>query len=162
MMKNKGVTYALLIVVGLIWYNVFFRVKSNLFGEEEGFVSRENPIKPIASLERDTFVLKANYRDPFGGQVVRPPVDPKPETDPVVQIPRPVYQEPWPQIVYYGQIKKTGSKTPLAILKIDGMQFYLRTGENVLDNYVIRRIFKDSVEVSHGKSKRMVKVLGRK
>ena len=33
-MKNKALTYVLLLVVGLIWYQVFYRVADNLFPED--------------------------------------------------------------------------------------------------------------------------------
>lgn len=159
MMKNKGVTYALLVVVALIWYNVFFRVKSNLFGEEAAFTPTATAVPSVASIHRDTFSLKANYRDPFSGVAayVETP-NPQPQEH-VAPQPVMVYEEPWPQIVYYGQVKKTDSKTPLAILKIDGMQFYLRNGESILDNYVIGKIYKDSVEVRHKKKRKVIKIL---
>ena len=158
-MKNKGVTYAMLIVVALIWYNVFFRVKSNLFGEEEVFVPARTSVPTIASFTRDTFKLKANYRDPFTG-VATPVAVSLPVAEnpfPAAPAPKPVYREPWPQITYYGQVKKTDSKIPLAILRVDGMQFYLRSGESVFDNYIVRRIYRDSIEIVHGKLRKFVK-----
>lgn len=159
MMKNKGLTYALLIVVGLIWYNVFFRVKSNLFGEEEAFIPAPSNIQSIASIRRDTFALKASYRDPFSGVPLQAAPVAGPEM-PVERLPPPPpRQDVWPQITYYGQVKKTGSKEPLAILNVDGMQFYLRHGESIFDNYVVNRIFRDSIEMSHGKKKKMIRKL---
>ena len=158
-MKNKGVTYALLVVVGLIWYNVFFRVKSNLFGEEETFVPSQATIRSMAAMQRDTFPLKANYRDPFSGTPVYTAPVAGPSTPVEHAPPPPPRVEVWPQIIYHGQVRKTGSKEPLAILNVDGMQFYLRHGESIFDNYVVRSIYRDSIEMAHGKQKRMLRRL---
>lgn len=157
MMKNKGVTYALLIVVALIWYQVFFRVKSNLFGEETVITADALPVPAIASLSRDTFRLRADYRDPFSGipETTLPTVAAPPAPQ-EARLPLPSRQETWPEMIYYGLIQKTGSKVPLAILKVDNMQFYLHRGESVFDNYVVKRIFRDSIEVVHGRKRRMV------
>lgn len=156
-MKNKGLTIVLVAVVGIIWYKVFFRVKSNLFGEETSFVGNAPPKQTFPTIHRDTFKLNAGYRDPFSG-ALQPVSDPSTDSLNTVKIersPAPVYIERWPEVVYYGLIRKTNSKEPLAIIKIDGMQFYLRAGDNILDDYVIKKIYRDSVEVVHGKRKRV-------
>lgn len=157
-MKNKGLIYAMLIAVAAIWYNVFFRVVSNLSGDESAIVAPNETRASFASIDRDTFSLTANYRDPFGGTttVVNniPPVDaPKNNTPPQV-----VKQKPkisWPIIEYKGLVRKTSSPNPLAIIYIDGIQLHMRKGESVFDGIVLKNVGRDSVVVTYMKEKRV-------
>lgn len=153
-MKNKSLTYILLIVVAIIWYQVFFRIKDNLV-DEGNANSLTSPIqKQLISLHRDTFRLETNYRDPF--QKVMPIVErqkpqfiePNPE---IVKEKKEKPQVQWAPIKYYGFIKKTESKDPLAVLNVDGDQFFLRKGEEVFDGYKVIAIYRDSVLISFRK-----------
>jgi hypothetical protein len=157
-MKNKGLTYLLLIVVGLIWYQVFFRIKSNLEADA-GPLAGGNPFAlSDIRIRRDTFSLQANYRDPFGGKMstiynpdtvkrMKSPVENRqPKSYPV--------EQSWVKIRYYGLIKKTDSRDPLALLNIDNEQFFLRKGDDVFDGYQVQAIYRDSVLISYGKKSR--------
>ncbi len=152
-MKNKALTYILLIGVGLIWYNVFMRVKSN-FTEDEANLALSSNVQPLSEItERDTFTLKANYRDPFGGAPVE-------STGPAENLPKeevykpPVQKKPapvWPKIKYYGLVRNKERNNPLAIVSIDGMQLHLRKGEVVYDEISLKSIARDSIKVSWNK-----------
>ncbi len=145
-MKNKSLTYLLLIVVAVIWYQVFFRIKSNLetdLGSQQE--ANQNTLQQIA-IVRDTFVLDANYRDPFGGKIAyEKQIDSTAPKKKIVQEVKPKQSENWYSIKYYGLIKQTNSKNPLAILKIDGVQFSLRVGDEAFDGYKVKAIYKDSI-----------------
>ncbi len=158
-MKNKALTGILLVVVGLIWYNAFFRVKNSLFGEDETFNQRsfENPIS-FASLSRDTFSINLEYRDPFGEtkrsyEAEAPQNDPAARTRIVERRIKPVIN--WPVIVYFGQVRKTNSKDPLAIISIDGYKHTMRKDEKVYDGIAIRAIGRDSLVIYYQKEKRI-------
>lgn len=157
-MKNKGLTYFLLIVVGVIWYQVFFRIKSNLENTELPVNRADSRQLSQNAFARDTFVLQAGYRDPFGGKIHVQPSgeDFTPQIQPdKPKIQKPVISEqPWVKIRYYGLIKKTDSKNPLALLNIDNEQFSLHKGEEVFDGYKILAIYRDSVLISYGKKSR--------
>lgn len=152
-MKNKALTYILLIVVGAIWYQVFFRVKGNLMGDEETVMASEQRQQKLPPLERDTVDLKLNYKDPFGitKKVKKNPLladvqNPVP-TQHVRHTPKPQFI--WPQITYYGQVRKTYSKKPLAILKIDNIQLMMRNGEEVFDGIILKTVSRDSIQVKY-------------
>lgn len=159
-MKNKGLTYILLIVVGIIWYNVFFRIKGNL---EEDEVQNTNSFSEslYKVKERKEFVLNASYRDPFSG--IKAPVVTSNENN--TSPPAPIIREPkiippprihhWPKVSFYGIVKKHNSKTPLGIINIDNMLFNLREGEVVLDGIKIKKIYRDSVLLEQGKNEKM-------
>lgn len=156
-MKNKGLTYLLLLVVGVIWYQVFFRIKSNLEGDDGPPATGNSFALSDIRIKRDTFSLQANYRDPFGGKMsassqadtvkrVKIAAESRPKVYPV--------EQNWVKIRYYGLIKKTDSKDPLAVLNIDNEQFFLRKGDDVFDGYKIQAIYRDSVLISYGKKSR--------
>lgn len=156
-MKNKTLTYVLLVVVGLIWYQVFYRVSDNLFGEQE---LPPDPVQPGAAqfvMERDTFLLKADYRDPFVED--KKPVISMEEVPPMRQAPPPVKavkpKTPWPGITYYGLVRRTSSQDPLAILKVDGLQLMLRRNEEMFNEYILKEIWRDSILVVFKKERKM-------
>ena len=157
-MKNKALTGILIVVVGFIWYKAFFRVKDGFFGEETEVVAptRHQPIS-FASLSRDTFSINLDYRDPFGEtKKSYSPSPPQNTTRPVSRTaPRPVKQAtPWPDIVYYGQVRRTTSKDPLAILSIDGYKHTMRKGEKLYDGITLKAIGRDSMVIVYKREKR--------
>jgi hypothetical protein len=161
-MKNKGVVYLLLVVVGIVWYNVFFRIKDNFFTEETVLPSTENRTLKRPTFHRDTFQLHADYRDPFHGvtkteevktldpNVVNTFTPPKPTPPP----PKPHH---WPKIKYFGLVKNQNAKSALCILQIGNSLYNLREGEMTQDNIEVRRITRDSVILAQGKYGKVVK-----
>lgn len=150
-MKNKALTYVLLAVVAFIWYKVFFRVKDNLFGEEEQSTELRREEPQLPTIQRDTFELLADYRDPFG-ETKRQTQMINPEVQQVVQAPKPPKpQIIWPKIVYYGQVRRTTSKNPLGILSIDGYKHTLRRGEQVYDGIAIKAVGRDSIVIRYNR-----------
>jgi hypothetical protein len=158
-MKNKALTGILIVVVGFIWYKAFFRVKDGLFGEETEVVvpTRNQPIS-FASLSRDTFSINLDYRDPFGetkkSYSPAPPQDARGSVNRAAS--RPIKQGVnWPEIVYYGQVRRTTSKDPLAIIGIDGYKHTLRRGEKLYDGILLKAIGRDSMVIVYQKEKRI-------
>jgi hypothetical protein len=150
-MKNKGVVYILLVVVGIVWYNVFFRIKDNFFTEEAVVPTSEN-----RTLKRPTF-----HRDTFHGVTKIEEV--KPQEPMVATFTPPRYTPPppkphhWPKIKYFGLLKSEQSKSPLCILQIGNSMYNLREGEVTYDNIEVRRITRDSVILAQGKYGKVVK-----
>lgn len=159
-MKSKGLTYGLIVVVGIVWYQVFMRVKSNF--DADATV----PVQPMAGVlsrkivKPDPFQLRADYRDPFSGslagatdplsttnvnQAAKPPeaTVPKPKPQPVVV--------PWPSIKYYGLVRKTTSEHSLTMLAIDGYFYKVKQGDQVLDDIYILKVTRDYVQVRYRK-----------
>ena len=154
-MKNKSVTYGLLIVVAIIWYQVFFRVSGSLFGEDEAIAPPVNQVSVVPMAERDTFDLQANYRDPFGETKKKAVVVGDDVAPPRQRTPKPLPpQIVWPPIEYFGLVKKTHSKAPLAILKVDGIQLMLRRGEEMFNEIVLKEIGRDSIQIVYKREKR--------
>ncbi len=156
-MKNKALTYLLIAVVGFIWYKVFFRVKGSLFGDEVQIVQPNNPRTRYQVTSRDTFPLQANYRDPFGETKPTPVSNSEeiPSAPPIERRPTPKPVISWPQIKYFGQVRKTTSSKPLAIISIDGYQHTLRKGESIYDGIEIKAIGRDSIVIKYNKENRV-------
>lgn len=157
-MKNKKLTYILLVVVAIVWFQVFNRF--NFFGDEElaDLIHSINSIEMV-KVERNEFSLNANYRDPFdSGKITIVGEEPQPveEIRPVVQ--KTVFR--WPSIVYYGIIKKTQSNTPLALIEIEGDPLMLRSKDWIFDNYHVKAIYRDSIVISHARKNKTIKRLG--
>lgn len=154
-MKNKTLTVILVIVVGFIWYKVFFRIKGNLEAESAEQVQLVQQKKAFLAVARDTFNLKADYRDPFGNTkfqsaVVNQAPD---EHQQLSERIKPKEKEPtrWPTIKYYGQIRDRASNDPLGIISIDGFKHNMRKGEQVYDGILIRTIGRDSIVIRYKK-----------
>ncbi|MCH2224895.1 MAG: hypothetical protein MK066_09015, partial [Crocinitomicaceae bacterium] len=119
-MKNKALIYVLIPIVGLIWYKVFFRIKSNVTGTDFAVVKPNQVRKTFQAVQRDTFDLKFDYRDPFG-DVKRRKNIPLTATNPVVtpivnRRPKPMVE--WPSILYKGRVKQTGKNEQHALIVI--------------------------------------------
>ncbi len=153
-MKNKGLTYVLLVVVAFVWYKVFVRVASN-FGNEDFVENSRNKAPGIHVLSRDTFQLLANYRDPFGAskrEIAQ--ITPQESPSPPINYIKPKPVDYWPKIQYKGLIKRTDSSNPLALVYIDGNALQMRKGEVIFDGIQIRGVYRDSLVVHYKKSNR--------
>lgn len=157
-MKNKTLTYILLIVVAFIWYKVFFRVKNNLAGNNLEIVQPITSARNYSHVQRDTFDLKTNYRDPFSEVKIQP----KPKDEIVkkgdLNEQRKIEKQPvdWPIIVYYGLVKKTSSNNPLAIISVDGYKHTLRRNEVLYDGLKLVDIERDQVSFIYKKEKKTI------
>ncbi len=151
-MKNKAFTYLLIVVVAVIWYQVFLRIKSNVAASDEGNLALSQQNLKFVLIQKDTFLLDASYRDPFIGKAKLEPSDlPVQETISPSYVPaKPQFT--WPTINYYGWVRKTDSKNPLCIVNIDGMLLYLRKGEEIFDGIRVMAVERDFIQLKKGKN----------
>lgn len=159
-MKNKGLTYGLIVVVGIIWYQVFVRVKSNFEAEATAPALAENTLNKRPVQKPKSFRLQANYRDPFTGKMTLsdPVATPVPDPNALPPGPPPPKPEPviiqWPAIRYYGLVRKTTAKDPRTLLSIDGNFYKVKQGEQLLDNILILKVTRDYVQIRYKKEVR--------
>lgn len=159
-MKSKALTGILIVVVGFIWYKAFFRVKDSFFGNETEITApQRNQSISFTALSRDTFAINLEYRDPFGEtkrtySAAAPQINAG-STNRIPATPRVQKTTPWPDIVYYGQVRRTTSKDPLAIISIDGYKHTLRKGERLYDGILLKAIGRDSMVLIYKKEKRV-------
>lgn len=158
-MKNKALTYILLIVVGLIWYKVFFRVKDNLFGEDGEIPAPNELLRDIRIASRDTVKLHLDYRDPFYLEKPKPISMAAPEpvvrnTPPPKRNQTPTFN--WPKTEYYGLIRNRKSKEPLGLLRVDGLIMNLREGEEIFNGIVVKDINSEALTLQFKSHKKTI------
>lgn len=161
-MKNKALTYVLLIVVGIIWYQVFFRVKNNLTGEDGKIPKPNEAMVSVNAIARDTVDLHVDYRDPFRYQkmatrISLTSVSPKEPKNRASQVRRPSKpQFAWPAISYHGLIRNRKSEKPLALIRVDGMVYNLRLGDEIFNGIYIKSIEPDILTIAHKKLRKSI------
>lgn len=156
-MNKKVLNSVLLVSVLSIWGYVLY---SKVLGNGDSPVQEEN-VQNTANtsriIKKDSFILKANYRDPFLGKTIR--IKPKNTTSPIVsnkknvQISKKAIAEvKWPSIRYYGLIKNTSKKNSgTGLMSIDGKSHKINKQDEINDLRIIS-LNKDSVVVKFNKS----------
>jgi hypothetical protein len=154
-MKKKQFSIVLIILVGIIWYNVFLRVKSNFVAEDSLLqIVKTNTIRPLK--KRETFVLDLDFIDPFlktGNSSLQDDLDVVDEasSEPDEYIPPPPLK--WPNIKFIGIIKKQGSTHPLVLLNVDKKLFKIKPLEHIYGELSLSKVFRDSIEMKFGDEK---------
>lgn len=160
-MKSKVTAKFLLPVVFAIWGLIGWKVYAAMKGKEPVVTEKDNAAskKKVAEEVPDSFVLQANYRDPFLGKafVAKSPKPVSGNTKPVpekkTEAPKPVAT--WPKIIYSGLVQRNGEQKKVGFLNVDGASHFVQGGEQIGEVKVLR-LWKDSVEVVWGKEKRVV------
>jgi hypothetical protein len=148
-MKNKKAVYALIFVVLLIWGIVFYRIFSYVQKSDETAATVSAPAQSNNHRPKNIPDIKADYRDPFLGSVPK-------KVAPASNIIRKEIKKPtapWPTVVYSGMIRSSGKANVIAILQINGKEFLGKPGDTA-GGIMIKKIYKDSVELVFNKEKR--------
>ncbi|NAY93515.1 hypothetical protein GTQ34_16530 [Muricauda sp. JGD-17] len=123
-MSKNVKTYVLLGVVLLIWGIIGFKLLGAFSPETEPSSKvRVSEYKPAKTVERDTFSLIADYRDPFLGtlpQVKSKDQSLKKKKKPIVQFPR---------IFFTGLVSGGQAKENIFFVTIDNRQYLMRKGD---------------------------------
>lgn len=162
-MKSKALTYIMLVVVGIIWYQVFFRVKGNLTGEDAEVPKPNESLATIRAISRDTVALKVDYRDPFhykktarsvsmNNDANQPPVARVANKRPIVRKP----QFAWPVLTYHGLVRNRKSDKPLALIHSDGLIYNLRPGDEIFNSVYVKSVAPDSLVINHKKLRKTI------
>jgi hypothetical protein len=165
-MPKKRLNIILILLVLGLWGTVAYKSLNRFFPSEDivlnDTISNQN--FNLKKIEKDTFTFKNLNRDPFldkalvvkTNPVVLKSTAPRPKT---TTIPKPIVNSKplpiWPQVSYYGYIKSHQKTEELILVKIDNNLLKVRKNQNI-DGVVIKRIFKDSIEVLFNKEKKFV------
>lgn len=126
---KKKFTYALLVLVIILWGAIFYRLLSN-----EAPIPVPTAMKPaVTPLEEDSlanYELIADYRDPFfEGQEIAAVRQKESQTEDFLPIETPeVYVEPIP-VRYGGVIQNSSNNKVIVILNIEGKDVMFTDGE---------------------------------
>lgn len=156
-MKNKKLTYVLILAVLVVWGLIVYRVVSGLRSDSDNLPVATAPIKKEPyndySIPKDTTRLLLNYRDPFGLAKQKDTSKTLPGHDRKVAgtVLKPVFN--WGFIKYFGYMRNPGSKKLVAIFNINGKNVNMAEGETI-DKVKLIKNMGDSVKVScDGKTK---------
>lgn len=154
-MKNKKLIYILVPLAILVWGVIFYKVFMSMEDKGTPSLLSYNANLKSAKKDVDTFVLVANYRDPFlSGQAV---LSNHPSfggsagnRQNVLSIkPTPIP----PDVRYFGLIASPKNKNKIGLIKIQGYDFLLKEGELTKADIKVLKLFKDSVIVLFQKNK---------
>ncbi|MEX0313720.1 MAG: hypothetical protein AB3N18_06050 [Allomuricauda sp.] len=141
-MSKNTKTYVLLGAVLLIWGIIGFKVFSAMSPEPETPVLAENiNFKPKERVEKDTFSILIDYRDPFLGTM--PPSKKKPK---IKRVAKPKVQ--FPNVNYTGLITDQNTKNHIFFITISGNQYLMRKGNTQADVTLVSGSSK-SIRVRH-------------
>lgn len=151
--KNKKLTYLLICLVIAVWSVILYKI---LFNEpaDNGNISLQTTKISHEPYDRyvekkDTFVLKLNYRDPFGGKSVAaviPESKVKTSDFPVPVKPAPLPPN-WSTIKYTGYIINPKTKKTVSIVAVNGSERMIAEGESFQGVKLIKNK-RDSILVS--------------
>lgn len=156
-MKNKKLTYFLILIVLIVWGLIIYRVFVSVGGDDDStpVVSIKTTKEPYNdySIPRDTTKLLLNYRDPFGL------VKFKDTATTVVKVHtrtvqlKPITPFNWGFIHYAGYIRNSSSKKLIALVSINGKNEMLSEGDTK-DQVKLIKNLRDSIKISfNGKTK---------
>jgi hypothetical protein len=160
-MKNKRLTYVLLPLVLLIWGIIFYKIFTHGKDDNEGFVESNIRKTNKKDASVDSFVILANYRDPFLDRSYRPALrtadmqnnmnnrtglNMKPQPVNII----------FPDLQYYGLIANPKNKQKVGLIKMNNKDFILKEGESA-DDVKVLRLFNDSVMLTYMNNKKTIK-----
>ena len=141
-MKISTKTYLLLFTALGIWGTLAFKaiagLKPNTQATKEEVSA--NFIKPTLNQDLDTFSIQKVERDPFLGGFVKARKKKKLEPGKKTVLPKEQFN---PAISYLGLIKNNKSRDEIFIIKIDGVQYLMKEGENVNGIKLIKGGYQD-------------------
>ena len=167
-MKNKVGVIVMLVVTGLVWSMIAYRIISAIGSQNS--MAIPDSYTPISSMptatEVDTFSLLGDYRDPFLTTAVQrvPAVhisgsgSVSPAATPAVHLmakPVPPALPSFPSVAYLGRIQNNDVRRKVAILMIGSTIRNMAEGETYQEVTLIK-VAGDSILVRHQREKKMI------
>ena len=156
-MNKKKINYILLPLVLFIWGGVIYTLVDGLSSSSDEYpVNKPLPQVKMEDIENDTFVLLANYRDPFLKKKFQQftsvennsPINTSKNKikPPITEAVKPAID--WSFIQYHGRIKNQKTGRNVGMLSINGQSHLINEGEKVQQVKLIT-LSEDSVKVSY-------------
>ena len=149
-MNQKKLKYPLIIGTALVWSLIIYRIVKGLGNEDRIAPLTASQKKIDYNQPADSFILVANYPDPFipaGETVDSIEVLEMPNNATVNPASVPAQPEFDPSIIQYtGMISNPVKKIKVAILNIAGREYLAREKEKIAD-YLVKSIQKDKIVI---------------
>lgn len=150
---------AMVIIWGLVGRKLFLNYGSGV-GEIEQVV--DVPKIDFKVVQKDTFILLRVERDPFLGakgiSASELGVRNTSSTNKIKNqnIPESFAKLQWPKVKYYGFVKNSTSLNKLVLLNINNKLYRVKM-KSAIDGLIVRKVFKDSVELEFKKELKFFK-----
>ena len=148
--------------MAVIWGLVGRKIFLNATAPDEVAALDTGPIQELKPIVKDTFSLIELDRDPFLGIVSRnresrlSGVSKNRNTKPANKNNKKEVVK-WPQVTYFGLVKKGSSKNELALVKINNKTYHVKKNDLIDETIKIRKVFRDSIEIQFNKEKKHFK-----
>ncbi|MCF8284521.1 MAG: hypothetical protein K9I48_06050 [Sphingobacteriales bacterium] len=127
-MKNKLITYLLIVLVIVVWGLIFMRLFSTSKEEIKSQRVINTKYTIDTSILNTKYTLRLNYTDPFLGQKNKVFLLSKPKKN--IKVKEKVQPEPI-DAKYLGMISNKKQKSVLALIRLNGEEYYLSVGETI-------------------------------
>jgi len=164
-MKNRKTLYILIPAVILIWGLIIFKILNGVASipVEKRSGMNLNHLKDSVKIEKDTFFIYANYRDPFlienvphkNSQVTNDPEKNNEYRQPRRRTRKTSNANKWPKIIYKGIISNNHNNDKVILLEIDQSKHLVRKGDTVKE-IRINDFTSDSVFISYQEKERTI------
>jgi len=152
MLKNKKITYLLIVLVALIWGLIFYKIYANFGGKR---LVEKNLPPSFAIVEKgqhdSIFKLSCNYPDPFlkgSGQSTAAPI--KNTGSPKIVT--------WPLIEYRGLMTSNNKNESTGLLKVQVSNLLVKQGK-VYAEIKVRTITRDSIFLEFQNESRWLRIM---
>ena len=136
-------------IVILVWGFVFFQLFGSFFTSPNYAKEKENTIISIEEVKKDTFLIVADYRDPFLGNRAQSKKIGN-SNNQARKISRKIAakksDKPWPSLAYNGMIKNNNSKRRVGIIKLNGKEYLIKE-KDIVEDVTILNISKNFVKL---------------
>lgn len=159
-MKNKKVTYLLILAVAGLWAVIFHRIYAATKEQEENIVDLPQKRQQLfneVNHQHDQWELDFDYRNPFSAEVImirEDVISPLAPDKAATLVPKATVR--WPEINYLGWIGGVNN-AKLALLTVGGKEMMLAEGQQTL-GVKLQSIATDSVKVQYEKETRFIKL----
>jgi hypothetical protein len=155
MLKNRKITYLLLVLVAIIWGMIFYRIYSNFGGNKMVEKKLPHSVGIVKHDQHDTIeTLSLNYPDPFlKGEERSSDPSSLEFKDP---LPSPVSN--WPQIEYRGLLTSNNNNESTGLLRIQNTDLLVKQGK-VYAAIRIKTLSRDSIFLEYQHESRWISIL---
>jgi hypothetical protein len=158
-MKKKKTLYMMLPLVVLVWGFVVYQLFGSFFSAPSYAKEEVIQIASVDEIKKDTFLIVADYRDPFLGKKAKSRKLHSAINN-AVSIPKGnskkvKSEKVWPIIAYKGMIKNNNSNKRVGILSVEGKEHLIKETD-IVSEITILSINKREVSVRFQKETKTI------
>lgn len=164
-MKDRRLTYVLLLAVIVIWIIIGYRFYNTVRGDDVVVRPTYQPVQDIERGASEVYELQLDYADPFlKEEKIQPPLlvvsKPLTHSKPIVSSSRSNLTDSspttnWKAITYLGIIRNNQTDQQVGIIEVDGLRRLVKTDDRI-PPFTIGKITSDSIGIQYSKTTKYV------